>query len=62
MNSNAQVIDNPEQGRFEMAVGDDLAVSYYEVLDGRIVVLRTEVPQQLSGRALAPGWLAASTK
>jgi predicted GNAT family acetyltransferase len=36
--------------RFEMPVGDDaMAVTYYKVEDGRVVLLHTEVPQELSG-------------
>src|SRR3954463_7934657 len=36
--------------RFEMLVGDGaLAVAYYKVEDGRVVLLHTEVPQELSG-------------
>ena len=33
-----------------MALGDGaLAVAYYKVEDGRVVLLHTEVPQELSG-------------
>ena len=36
--------------RFEMPLGDGaLAVAYYEVEDGRVVLLHTQVPQELSG-------------
>jgi hypothetical protein len=36
--------------RFEMPLADGtLAVAYYEVEDGRVVPLHTEVPQELSG-------------
>ena len=36
--------------RFEMPLGDGaLAVAYYEVEDGRVVLLHMEVPQELSG-------------
>ena len=47
---NDDVIDNPEQSRFEMAIGDELAVAYYKISDGRVVLLHTEVPQPLSGQ------------
>jgi predicted GNAT family acetyltransferase len=41
---------NPSISRFEMPLGDGaLAVAYYKVEDGRVVVLHTEVPQALSG-------------
>src|SRR5215468_8424813 len=43
--------DNPAMSRFEMPVGDGaIAVAYYKVEDGRVVLLHTEVPQELSGR------------
>jgi uncharacterized protein len=49
---NGEVVDNPAEGRFEMALGDELAVSYYKIRDGRIVLLHTEVPQHLSGQGI----------
>ena len=42
--------DNPAMHRFEMPLGvSALAVAYYKVEDGRVVLLHTEVPQELSG-------------
>jgi len=39
--------DNPAMSRFEMPLGDGaLAVAYYKVEDGRVVLLHTEVPQE----------------
>jgi predicted GNAT family acetyltransferase len=36
--------------RFEMPLGHGaLAVPYYKIEDGRVVLLHTEVPQELSG-------------
>lgn len=49
---NGEVIDNANQGRFEMALGEELAVSYYKIVHGRVVLLHTEVPQQLSGQGI----------
>jgi uncharacterized protein len=46
------VIDNPRERRFELPVGDALAVAYYENEGGRIVLTHTEVPQELSGRGI----------
>ena len=41
---------NPAMSRFEMPLGDGaLAVAYYKVEDVRVVLLHTEVPQELSG-------------
>ena len=42
--------DDPAMSRFEMPLGDGvLAVAYYKVEDGRVVLLHAEVPQELSG-------------
>ncbi|WP_431015703.1 GNAT family N-acetyltransferase [Bradyrhizobium pachyrhizi] len=46
----SDIRDNPAMSRFEMPLGDTaLAVAYYKVEDGRVVLLHTEVPQELSG-------------
>jgi predicted GNAT family acetyltransferase len=47
---NGNIIENTAKRRFEMALGDELAVAYYRVEDARIVLLHTEVPQHFSGR------------
>ena len=47
-----EIVDNAAMHRFEMAIKDDIAVAYYQELDGRIVLLHTEVPQQLSGQGI----------
>jgi predicted GNAT family acetyltransferase len=42
--------DNSAISRFEMPIGDGaLAVAYYKVEDGRVILFHTEVPQELSG-------------
>ena len=46
------VIDNPAQNRFELAVGEALAVAYYRVEGDRIVLLHTEVPGELTGQGI----------
>lgn len=46
------VIDRPDQSRFELAVGDELALAYYRLDDGRVVLTHTEVPQALSGQGI----------
>lgn len=49
----AEIRDNPEMHRFELPLdGDAVAVSYYTEEDGRVVLLHTEVPQELSGRGI----------
>ena len=46
------VVDNPAQSRFELDLGDGVAVAYYKVDGDRIALLHTEVPQELSGRGI----------
>ena len=46
------VVDNPQESRFEMAVGGAVAFAEYRREDGRIHLLHTEVPQELSGRGI----------
>lgn len=49
----SKVIDNAAQHRFELPVGEALAVAYYRIDDaGRVVLTHTEVPQELSGRGI----------
>jgi predicted GNAT family acetyltransferase len=47
-----RVVDNPAQSRFELDLGDGVAVAYYKVDGDRIALLHTEVPQELSGRGI----------
>lgn len=47
-----QVIDNPAKSRFEMAVGDEVAIAEYRIEDGRLVLTHTEVPEALSGQGI----------
>ena len=47
-----QVIDNPEQSRFELALPAGTAIIAYRVEGERIVLIHTEVPQALSGQGV----------
>ncbi|MFG1462410.1 GNAT family N-acetyltransferase [Xanthobacter sp. DSM 24535] len=48
----SSVTHNPALNRFELKVGDELALAYYK-LEGDIVTLtHTEVPQALSGQGV----------
>jgi uncharacterized protein len=47
-----RLVENTELHRFELPVGDGVAVSYFQERDGRIVLLHTEVPHQLSGQGI----------
>ena len=46
------IVDRPDQGRFELAVEDTVAVAYYRLDGSRVVLTHTEVPQHLSGRGI----------
>jgi hypothetical protein len=46
----SDIRDNPAMTRLEMPLSDGaLADAYYKVENGRVVLLHTEVPQELSG-------------
>ena len=47
------VVHAPESGRFEIRLGDALAVAEYVRGEGEIVLTRTFVPPELRGRGLA---------
>jgi predicted GNAT family acetyltransferase len=47
-----QIVDNPSEHRFELPVGQALALAYYKHEGGRVVLTHTEVPQELSGRGI----------
>ena len=50
MKVESDIRNNPAMSRFEMPLGDGaFAVAYYKVEDGRVVLLHTEVPQELYG-------------
>jgi uncharacterized protein len=46
------VTDNPAAHRFELKVGEHLAVAYYTLGAGVITFTHTEVPQALSGQGI----------
>jgi predicted GNAT family acetyltransferase len=46
------VTENPAAHRFEMPVGDTVAVAYYRLEDGKVVLTHTEVPERFSGQGL----------
>lgn len=45
--------DNAERGRFEMTVGDAVAFLEYARGPSELVLVHTEVPEELRGRGLA---------
>ena len=46
------VVDRPDQNRFELAIGDELALAYYRIEGDHIVLTHTEVPHALSGQGV----------
>jgi predicted GNAT family acetyltransferase len=48
-----QVHDNEKESRYELAVGDDVAVAEYERRPDCVVFTHTQVPPPLSGKGLA---------
>lgn len=46
------VVERPDQNRFELAVGDELALAYYRLDGDSVVLTHTEVPQALSGQGV----------
>ncbi|WP_315927979.1 GNAT family N-acetyltransferase [Mesorhizobium sp. SP-1A] len=47
-----KIVDNHSMNRFELPVGDATAVAYYRIENGRVVLVHTEVPQELSGQGI----------
>lgn len=47
-----EIFDNTAMRRFELPVENDVAVSYYQEQDGRVVLSRTEVPQRFSDQGV----------
>ena len=51
--ANDTVVDNPQQHRFELRIGDGaMAAAYYRFRDDRIVLTHTEVPDQYAGQGI----------
>jgi predicted GNAT family acetyltransferase len=49
---NDTVSNNPAQQRYELAVDGHFAASYYEIADGVITFVHTEVPPELGGKGI----------
>ena len=46
------VINNPAKHRYELAVDGHIAATYYELADGVITFVHTEVPPELGGKGI----------
>jgi predicted GNAT family acetyltransferase len=50
----SEVRDNAAQHRFELPInGEAMAVAYYRIVDGRVVLTHTEVPAEFFGQGIA---------
>jgi predicted GNAT family acetyltransferase len=47
-----EIVDNPEAQRFELKVGDHVAMAYYTLAPDVITFTHTEVPKELSGQGV----------
>jgi uncharacterized protein len=48
----ANVVNNPAQHRYELVVEGHLAATYYNVSDGVITFIHTDVPPELGGKGV----------
>lgn len=48
----SDVTDKRAQHRYELAVDGHIAATYYEIADGVITFVHTEVPSELGGRGI----------
>lgn len=49
---NDTVSNNPAQHRYELAVDGHIAATYYEIANGVITFVHTEVPPELGGKGI----------
>jgi predicted GNAT family acetyltransferase len=49
---NNAVSNNPAHHRYELAVDGHIAATYYELADGVITFVHTEVPPELGGKGI----------
>ena len=48
----SDIVNNKAQRRYELEVGGHLAATYYELADGVITFVHTEVPPELGGKGI----------
>jgi uncharacterized protein len=46
------VVNNPAEHRYELAVDGHVAASYYEIAGGVVTFVHTEVPPELGGKGI----------
>jgi hypothetical protein len=47
-----EIVNNKTRHRYELAVDDHIAATYYAIADGVITFIHTEVPPELGGRGI----------
>ena len=48
-----EIVNNVSMRRYELPIADDaVAVTYYKLEDGRVVLLHTEVPNEYGGQGI----------
>ena len=47
-----EIVNNKAQHRYELAVDGHIAATYYEIADGVITFVHTEVPPELGGKGI----------
>ena len=57
-----EVRNNEAERRFEIVIGDQIAVAEYRLQEGGIMFTHTEVPEALGGRGLAKALVRAGLK
>jgi predicted GNAT family acetyltransferase len=48
----SDIVNNTAQKRYELTVDGHLAATYYEIADGVITFVHTEVPSELGGKGI----------
>lgn len=51
--SDAEIRNNPDQKRYELAIGDEVAVVTYNLSEPNLMITETLVPQKLEGQGIA---------
>jgi predicted GNAT family acetyltransferase len=49
----ADIVNNKTEHRYELAVEEQIAATYYSLTEGVITFIHTEVPPELGGRGIA---------
>lgn len=51
--SDAEIRNNPDLKRYELAIGDEVAVVTYNLSEPNLMITETLVPQKLEGQGIA---------